>query len=120
VGVGAAQMLQWRVSPLPSVGAPSDTDELQAVLSDAPGDAIVVGDYMKGALDRDSWDERLMANLWYLSDTNVSSVYTVLPYTAYASDLCADLRGLTCADALDTLWSEDAETGESVASLLSV
>ncbi len=120
IGVGAAQMLQWRESPLPSVGAPTSTDELEDVLSDAPGDAIVVGNYMKGALDPDSWDERLMANLWYLSDTNVSSVYTVLPFTAYASDLCADLRGLTCADALDTLWSTDEDTGVEVASLLSV
>ena len=120
LGVGGAQLMQWRESPLPGVDAPASTDALEQVLDDAPGDAIVVGDYMKGAADPDSWDERLMANLWYLSDTNVSSVYTVLPFSTYASDLCSDLRGITCADALDVLWSVDETTGLPVADLLDV
>ncbi|HJA04880.1 MAG TPA: YfhO family protein [Candidatus Microbacterium stercoravium] len=120
LGVGGAQLLQWRESPLPSVNAPTDTAELRDVLSDTRGDAIVVGNYMKGAGTPESWDERLMANLWYISEANVSSVYTVLPFSAYAHDLCSDLRGLTCKDALETLWSDDEETGEPVADLLSV
>ncbi|GGF49783.1 hypothetical protein GCM10010922_27160 [Microbacterium sorbitolivorans] len=120
LGVGGVQMLQWRESPLPGVDAPTSTSALESVLEDASGDAIVVGDYMKGATDPESWDERLMANLWYLSDTNVSSVYTVLPFSAYATDLCSDLRGVTCDDALDVLWSVDSETGLPVADLLDV
>lgn len=120
MGVGAAQLMQWRESPLPSVNAPTGTDELRDVLGDVEGDAIVVGNYMKGAGTPESWDERLMANLWYISDANVSSVYTVLPFSAYASDLCSDLRGLTCKSALETLWSNDEETGLPVADLLSV
>ena len=120
LGVGGTQLLQWRESPLPGVDAPTGTDELESVLDDAEGDAIVVGDYMKGAGDPVSWDERLMANLWYLSDANVSSVYTVLPFTSYATDLCSDLRGVTCDDALEVLWSTDETTGLPVADLLDV
>jgi hypothetical protein len=120
LGVGGAQLMQWRESPLPGVDAPTDTASLESVLDDAEGDAIVVGDYMKGASDPESWDERLMANLWYLSDTNVSSVYTVLPFTAYATDLCSDLRGVTCDEALDVLWSVDETTELPVADLLDV
>ncbi|GGO66219.1 hypothetical protein GCM10010910_25180 [Microbacterium nanhaiense] len=120
LGVGGAQLLQWRESPLPGVDAPTDTESLESVLDDAEGDAIVVGDYMKGAGDPESWDERLMANLWYLSDANVSSVYTVLPFTSYATDLCSDLRGVTCEEALEVLWSEDEDTGLPVADLLDV
>ncbi|WP_156760172.1 YfhO family protein [Microbacterium karelineae] len=120
VVVGAAQMTQWRESPLPSVNAPTATDELEGVLDGAAGDAIVVGNYYTGQSTPDSWGERLMGNLWYLSDTPVASVYTVLPFAAYAEDLCSDLRGLTCADALSTLWSVDDETGVMVSDLMSI
>lgn len=120
MGVGAAQLLQWRASPLPTVNAPTSTDELTSVLEGASGDAIVVGNYYTGQSTPDSWNERLMGNLWYLSDTNVASVYTVLPFETFASDLCSDLRGLTCEDALDVLWSIDEDTGERVADLMSI
>ncbi len=120
VGVGGAQLTQWPESPMPSVNAPTATSELEGVLAGAPGDAIVVGNYYTGQSTPDSWDERLMGNLWYLSDTPVASVYTVLPFAAYADDLCSDLRGITCADALGTLWSIDDETGAPVSDLMSI
>ncbi|WP_221583767.1 hypothetical protein [Microbacterium sp. G2-8] len=118
--VGGAQALQFRESPMPSVNAPTSTEELEGVLEGAPGDAIIVGNYYTGQSTPESWDERLMGNLWYLSDTPMASVYTVLPFAAYADDLCSDLRGLTCGDALDTLWSVDPETGERVSDLMSI
>ncbi|GLJ61144.1 hypothetical protein GCM10017576_12730 [Microbacterium barkeri] len=116
----AGQMRFLPESPLPSRSAPDSATALQAVLPDAHGDAIVVGDAEDGWQDRDSWSERLLANLWYFSPTEVSSLYTVLPFETFGDDLCIDLRGQTCEDALETLWSVDEETGLRVADLMSV
>lgn len=114
------QMVVFPFTPLPKFGVPDSTARMEAVLADASGDAIVVGDiYAYGGMDA-SFDERLMGNLWYLSPTPVSSLYTVLPYSAFSKDLCMDLRGSTCANALDTLWSTDGETGLPVADLMGV
>ncbi len=35
---------------------------------------------------------------------DVASVYTFLPYTTYAAQLCVDLRGWTCPDAFSALF----------------
>ena len=119
-GIAAVQLEQFRGSPLPSVGMPDDAQALQDVLAGVEGDVIVAGDGESDAQEPESWSERLMANLWYLSPAPVSSLYTVLPYTTYAADLCTDLRGATCDGALRKLWSTDASTGEPVADLLSI
>lgn len=119
-GFSAVQLDQFRSTPLPSVGMPDDVNAMKEVLADVSGDAIVAGDGESDAEAPASWDERLMANLWYLSPTPVSSLYTVLPYSTYAADLCTDLRGATCNDALQTLWSADETTGEQLSDLLSI
>lgn len=90
------------------------------VLGGAPDDAIVVGDVYAGWENPDTYDERLVANQWYYSDTTVSSAYTVLPFRDYVTDLCADLRGSTCANALGTLLAADPTTGAEVSALLGV
>lgn len=114
------QLAVFPYTPLPKFGVPDSVARMQSILPDSPDDAIVVGDiYAHGGLDA-SFDERLMGNLWYLSPTRVSSLYTVLPYSTFSKDLCMDLRGATCADALDTLWTRDAETGLPVADLMGV
>lgn len=114
------QTLVFPSTPLPKFGVPDSVARLQSVLPDSPGDAIVVGDiYAYGGMDA-SFNERLMGNLWYLSPTPVSSLYTVLPYSTFSKDLCMDLRGATCADAIETLWSTDPETGLPVADLMGV
>ncbi|KRB36262.1 hypothetical protein ASD93_09195 [Microbacterium sp. Root180] len=114
------QMLVFPYTPLPKFGVPDSVERMEAVLAEASGDAIVVGDiYAYGGVDA-SFDERLMGNLWYLSPTPVSSLYTVLPYSTFSRDLCMDLRGSTCADSLATLWSTDDTTGLPVADLMGV
>lgn len=120
LGVTAVQLDQFPRTPLPSVGMPDDAKELTSVLAEPHGDGIVVGNGEQGTGDPASWHERLMANLWYLSPSSISSLYTVLPYSEYADDLCSDLRGVTCARALNVLWSIDDETDTSVADLLSL
>jgi hypothetical protein len=116
-------LLQLRVfpaTPLPNFAVPDSVSRMAKTLSTAPGDGIVVGDiYADGGAEA-SFDERLMGNLWYLSPADVSSLYTVLPYSTFSADLCTDLRGSTCAGALETLLSTDAETGRRVADLMGI
>ncbi|MBF0817242.1 hypothetical protein E4U02_12535 [Microbacterium paludicola] len=115
----AAQMYAMPRSPLPDGDAP-DVATMRQVLAEPHGDGFVVGDTNAGQDDAASWDERLMANLWYLSDTEVSNLYTVLPYTAFTEDLCMDLRGRTCEKGLDALWATDETTGKPLSDLMSV
>lgn len=114
------QMAVFPATPLPNFGAPDSVSRMSAVLEGIDGDAIVVGDIYAEGGRAASFDERLMGNLWYLSDADVSSLYTVLPYSTFSRDLCTDLRGSTCAEALDTLWSTDPDSGETVADLMGV
>jgi len=116
----APQMAVFPATPLPTFAVPHQVADLESVLPDEPGDAIVVGNIYQDGGNEAAFDEILLGNLWYLSSTSVSSLYTVLPFSAYAADLCTDLRGSTCAGAYDTLMSTDADTGLAVVDLLSV
>ncbi|MDO8381398.1 MAG: hypothetical protein Q7T17_00230 [Microbacterium sp.] len=97
-----------------------DAAESASILDGMPDDVIVVGDIYASWEDAASYEERLVANQWYFSDSTVSSTYTVLPFRDYVRDLCADLRGSTCSDALGTLLSTDTATGQEVSALLGV
>jgi hypothetical protein len=114
------QLAAFPATPLPKFGVPDSVSRMAEVLDGVEGDAILVGDLYADGERPESFDERLMANLWYLSPASVSSLYTVLPYSAFSKDLCLDLKGATCADALPTLWSEDPETGLAVVDLMGV
>ncbi|WJL95102.1 hypothetical protein QSU92_14275 [Microbacterium sp. ET2] len=114
------QLLVFPATPLPKFAVPDSVSRMSAVVSDAPGDAIVVGDIYADGGREASFDERLLGNLWYLSPAHVGSLYTVLPYSRFSNDLCSDLRGSTCDEALETLWSTDPDTGLPVADLMGV
>lgn len=114
------QMRLFPAAPLPQFGVPGDVERLRAAQADAPGDGIVVGDVYYGGEFAESYDERLLGNLWYLSEASFSSVYTVLPFSTLVADLCMDLRGMTCAEAFTTLLSEDPDTGMPVADLMAI
>lgn len=120
VGFAAYQMRAFPVSPLPTFAAPSEVRQMAEVLDDSEGDVTTVGDALSNAFSPATFEESLIANLWYFSTANVANVYTVLPFSTYSDDLCVDLRGSTCAGALDTLLSVDDATGAVVADLLSV
>lgn len=119
-GFVVPQMMVFPATPLPNFAVPDSVSKMSNVLDGVDGDGIVVGDIYADGGTPASFDERLMANLWYLSPAEVSSLYTVLPYSTFSKDLCTDLRGSTCVEALDTLWSTDTETGETVANLMGV
>lgn len=119
-GLVVPQMALFPRSPLVVSAVPDSVSRMQQVLADVPGDGIVAGDVYEWDEIEESFDERLVGNLWYLSPEPVSSLYTVLPFSTYAADLCLDLRGATCDETIDVLWETDAETGVTVADLMGV
>lgn len=114
------QLIVFSGTPLPQLGVIRSVEDLADTVPDGVDDAIVVGDIYAGWRDAATYEERLVGNQWYFADTRVSSLYTVLPFAAYTNDLCADLRGATCPEALDTLLEIDPATGLDVAELLGV
>jgi hypothetical protein len=118
--LAAYQMRAFPVTPLPTFAAPTSAQDMSHVLDDAEGDVMTVGDALSNAFEPETFDESLVANLWYFSPAEVSNLYTVLPFTAYSRDLCVDLRGGTCDTALDALLGDDGDTGAPVADLLAV
>lgn len=125
VSVGSVAMLvpqlyEYRYTPLGTFAVPNSTTPMEGVLADGLDDGFVVGDAYDGIFESETFDDRLVGNLWYYSPTSVSNVYTVLPFTNFAADLCIDLRGATCPEAIDTLESVDNETGRTVSELLGI
>lgn len=114
------QMRVFPVTPLPTFAVPSTATSMTSVLDDVDGDVMTVGDAVSNAMDPTTYEERLIANLWYLSSAKVSNTYTVLPYSTFSDDLCIDLKGNTCDRALDRLFSIDSDTGERVVDLLAI
>lgn len=114
------QMLAFPRTPLPTFAVPSSATEMEGILGDGVDDGISVGNVYADAATPGFFDEVLPANLWYFSSTRVSSTYTVLPVRAYVADLCVDLRGSTCPEALTSLLATDETTGSTLAELLGV
>lgn len=114
----ALQLSVYRTTPLPSFGTPSNTADLAAPYEGFAGDGIVVGNVYAGGGRPESFAERLLGNMWYIPDTEVAGGYTVLPFSAYADDLCVDLRSATCNRTLDTLLADDPTTGEPLVDLM--
>lgn len=116
----ALQMLAFPATPLPTFAVPHSAAQLSSVLDSGVDDGLTVGDVYADAGASTMYQQRLAANLWYFSGTQVSNLYTVLPYSNYVNDLCMDLRGSTCTSALGTLLSTDQTTGMTVSDLLGV
>lgn len=114
------QVRVFPVSPLHTYAVPTAAADLQRVLDDASGDVMTVGDALEGRFDPLSYRERLIANLWYYSPASVMNVYTVIPFSAFADDLCIEIRGRTCDQTMERLFSTDESTGEQIVDLLAV
>lgn len=100
------QVLHYPSSPLGNFNVPSSISAMHDVGADMDEGILTVGNVYSLQSDPDSYRESLLANLWYLTGKDAGSVYTVLPFTAFSRDLCMDLRGATCPDALDTLFQD--------------
>lgn len=103
------QMHVARSAPLGDFGAPASVAQVQEIQDDVDTGVFTVGDMYGLQNDVQAWDETLLANVWHVTDLDVASVYTVLPHRELASRLCVDLRGVTCPEAYDNLFEEQAD-----------
>ncbi|WP_299087405.1 hypothetical protein [uncultured Microbacterium sp.] len=101
------QIDQYPSSPLGNFNVPSSASQMKAAGNDMASGILAVGDVYSLQRSPESYNESLLANLWYLTGKDAAGVYTVLPFTTFSEDLCIDLRGWTCADALDDLFEDD-------------
>ncbi|MFF8188114.1 hypothetical protein ACF044_12755 [Microbacterium sp. NPDC016588] len=110
----APQIARYPTSPLGNFNVPSSVSDMKDVASEMSDGIFVVGDVYSLQRDPRAYRESLIANLWYTTGKDVASVYTVLPFTRYAQDLCVDLRGWTCPGAFTALFAADAD-GSTIA-----
>ncbi|MBZ4487090.1 hypothetical protein LQ938_04185 [Microbacterium sp. cx-55] len=111
----APQIAKYPSSPLGNFNVPSSVSAMHDVASGMGDGIFTVGDVYSLQRDPRSYEESLVANLWYTTGKDVASVYTVLPFTSYADQLCVDIRGWTCADALDTLFEGSPTIADDMA-----
>ena len=104
---------------LPDFGMPAERDRLQSQLQDVSGPVFVVGN-TEGAEIPGLWEESLMARLWQVNPAEVQNSYVVIGYANYVGDLGLNYLGQTPAQTLDTLFSEDPNTGQDVVDLLGI
>jgi hypothetical protein len=104
----APQIDRYPSSPLANFNVPSSVAAMREVADEMNHGIMTVGDVYSLMNDPQAYEESLLANLWYLTGKDAASVYTVLPFTTFAKELCVDLRGATCPEALDSLFSGSA------------
>ncbi|KKX96243.1 hypothetical protein [Microbacterium sp. Ag1] len=106
------QIVKYPTSPLGNFNVPSSVSTMRDVAADWDPGIFTVGDvYSLQFGAPGSYEESLLANLWYVTGKEAASVYTVLPFKAFSEKLCVDLRGWTCPDAFDALFEEtDGQT----------
>lgn len=104
------QLMNYRSSPLGNFNVPSSASAMADVGNNMEHGVITIGDVYALQRNPDSYEESLLANLWYLTGKDTASVYTVLPFTALSNELCMDLRGYTCPEALDVLFEGPGAT----------
>ncbi|WP_443467918.1 hypothetical protein [Microbacterium sp. A196] len=101
------QIVKYPTSPLGNFNVPSSVSAMRDVAADWDPGILTVGDVYSLQLGAPAtYEESLLANLWYVTGKEAASVYTVLPFKAFSEALCADLRGATCPEALDVLFDD--------------
>ncbi|NLP83912.1 YfhO family protein [Microbacterium sp. CFH 90308] len=108
VVVLAPQLAKYPTSPLGDFRVPSSVAQLRSVGDGMDSGIMSVGDVYSLQSHPESYQESLLANLWYVTGKDSASVYTVLPFSAFVKDLCIDLRGWTCPGAYDALFGGQA------------
>lgn len=109
IAVLVPQAQNFPNSPLGNFNVPSTVAAMEDVGAELPDGVFAVGDVYSLRDRSDAYSEALIANLWYLAGRDAVGVYTVLPYRQFAADLCIDLRGATCPEALNALFDVSAE-----------
>ena len=118
VGLAFPQHYYFPNPPVQDFRLPSDTSKYSTQLSQAKGQAVVVG--TPSALDPSIWEETLVGNMWYLSNASVHNLYSPIQHAAYSRDLCIQSRGETCRELSTKLFEIDPSSGKPIADLLRV
>lgn len=100
------QIARYPSAPVSNFNVPSSVSDMRAVADPMANGIMTIGDVYSLQRHPDAYEESLLANLWYVTGKDVASVYTVLPFTALANELCTDIRGATCPEALETVFEE--------------
>ncbi|MEL5992038.1 hypothetical protein ACOKGD_10850 [Microbacterium phosphatis] len=103
----APQIQRHPGPPLGNFNVPSSVADMKAVAEPMDHGIMLVGDGNWLRVHPEAYDEALLANLWYLTGKDASSVYTVLLFESLSSPLCIEIRGWTCTTALEPLFEED-------------
>lgn len=113
------QIVKYPTSPVGNFDIPSTASAMRDVAQDWDPGIFTVGDVYSLALGAPAtYEETLLANLWYVTGKDAASVYTVLPFRTFSETLCADLRGWTCPEAFDALF--DSKGGVTLADDMSL
>lgn len=113
------QIVKYPTSPLGNFNVPSSVSTMRDVAEDWDPGIFTVGDVYSLQFGAPaSYEESLLANLWYVTGKEAASVYTVLPFKTFSEKLCVDLRGWTCPEAFDALFEETS--GQTLADDMSL
>jgi hypothetical protein len=110
----ATTVLQHRTSPNSSLSIanqPEDVSTYKGVLQGVQNDVIVVGDPLDYPQRKETWEQTLMANAWYLSDASVLNRYQLVGFSKLNQLLCLRYLGGTCPELAERLFDRRAETG---------
>jgi hypothetical protein len=110
----ATTVLQHRTSPRSSLSIanqPADVATYKGVLSGVKNDVVVVGDALDYPQEKETWEQTLMANAWYLSDASVLNRYQLVGFSKFNDLLCLRYLGGTCPELAERLFDTRAETG---------
>lgn len=100
---------------------PTWVDALRSPLSETVGDTIVVGVVpTEDGIQEEYWADTLVGNLFYMTDASVQNAYTSVYYPEYQNRVCMMYNGYTCPELYGALFTEQAQTGEELATLMGV
>jgi hypothetical protein len=110
----ATTLLQHRTSNksgLSIANQPADVSTYKGVLQGVENDVLVVGDALDYPQEKETWEQTLMANAWYLSDASVLNRYQLVGFSKFNELLCLRYLGGTCPELAERLFNRRAETG---------
>jgi hypothetical protein len=107
--------------PSPERNLPATVADYRTPLAGARGDVVVLGD-MQTLVEEHPAATRdlLVGSAWLLSPHLVQNTYTAVSNGAYYHRYCMHYEGVTCPEALSTLFSREPVTGARRVDLLGI
>lgn len=118
----AIQTFAFPVGAMANWNAPTTINNLRNVYGKVAGPIFPVGNPLNAIISSpDAFTELTTGNLSYATGVTPFAGYSVMLNSAMSEDLCiTEIRGGTCADSWNKLFSKDADTGVRVIDLLGI